>query len=1051
MMFSHRARLGIALILFLLLGVRPASAQESSEAGNAQYRAAAELQRDSQFELAVAAWNNFLTKNPEHVYAPQATLNLGICYLKSKQYDKALGTLHKVLEEFSDAPFRDAAYLYLGVTQFSLGRDGQRDQYLAAAKTLDALLRGYPESKYLAPALYYRAEVDYALGKKEAAANWYGRLVREFPKDRLLPDALYALGATQQELGNFRAAGITYDQFLAAAPGHPRAVEVMMRRGETFYSIGQYPQAVDWFAKAAGSKGFSMADQARFRQADCLTQLKRHGDAAELYASLVREFPNSPKVEEANLAAGKCYYLANEFAKSLDVLAKVIAGRGDALPEATHWSARSLLKQNQPTEAIALLEKTLSTAGGSPWEPQLRLDLADATYEMPKLRPIAVTLYAGVVKRFPQSSVADSALYMAAFTALEQGDFKESLVHAQEFFESYPSSDLLPDVAAVAAESELQLNQLEESQRRYQDLIARYPDHPDAPTWRLRRALILFMQKKYAETVGILQPIMARLPSRAAEAEAYYLMGSSLLQQGRLDDAAAALKASLKADANWRQADDAILVLADTLRQKGEIDQAVETIRHLIETFPKSPLLDQAHYWLAEFAYNAGDMAAARREYETAIRDWPKSKLAPHALFGLGWVQLTEKDYPAAEKTFDRLISEFPEDKIVPWARFARGTARQQLGKYAPAVDDVQAMLAANPSGKDKSDALYVLGLCQSGLKRNDEAVKTFETLLAEDPEYAGADKTLYELAWALKAAGKKDEAAKRFMELAARYADSPLAAESVYHAAEVKYDQKRFDEAAETYDAVIRKTSDAMLKEKALHKQAWCRFSQNQYDRARQAFADQRKTFPGGKLVADAAFMEGECLRKSDKWSEALAAYEHMLALPQKPLGEHFETLALLRAGQAAAQLNQWEKSDQLLARAAQASPDSPYLPDVLFERAQVQEKLGHLDEAAKLYAAVPAKTSREVAARAQFMLGQLLFRQKKHTEAIRTYYEVIYGGRDYPRWQADAVFEAARCFEELKKPDQAIKLYRELLEKYPDSEKAPEAKTRLETLGSG
>lgn len=1050
MRFSLRVRVGLAIAIATLAFCRPSAAQESSEAGNLQYRAAAELQRDGQFELAIAAWTNFLEKNPEHVYIPQATLNLGICYLKSKQYDKALATLQAVLDKYPDATFRDAAYLYLGVAQFSLGQDGQRNQHLAAAGTLDTLLRRYPETKYLAPALYYRAEADYALGKKEAAANWYARLIRDFPNDRLLPDALYALGATQQELGQFQAAGATYDRFLAVARGHARAIEVMMRRGETLFEMRQYEMAVPWFAKAADNKGFNLADHARMRQAACLVQLKRFAQAAEIYASIAREFPASSRIEEANLAAGKCYYQAGDWARSLEILSKVIAAQGPLFPEATHWAARSLLEQRKPAEAMALLEKTLAKAGGSDSEPDLRLDLADAAYEIPKLRDMAVTLYADVVRDFPQDEVADYALYMAAFAAQGQGDYKAALAYAEQFLKSYPKSDRIAHVVAVAAESDLQLGQLEDAQRRYQDLLARYPHHDDVPTWRLRRALILHMQKKYPQTIAALQPILPRLNSRAAQAEAYYLLGSSFLQQRRFDEAIEALKTSLRADANWRQADDTLLVLADAFRQTSQVDQATETIRHLIATFPKSPLLDQAHYWLAEFAYNKGDMATAATEYQKTIRDWPKSNLVPHALFGLGWTQLSEKNYAAAESTFDRLVTEFPDHSQVPWARFARGTARQQLGKFAPAVEDVEAVLATNPSGKEKSDALYVLGLCQAGLKQSDEAIKTFETLLTEDPQYAGADKARYELAWTLRNAGKVDEAAERFAELATQSPASPLAAESLYHAAELRYDKKQFDAAAAIYRDVAAKTADPTLKEKALHKLAWSYFNQNQFDRAQSAFADQQRAVPNGRLLADAAFMQGECLVKQGKHAEALAAYERMLAMPQKPLGEDFETLALLHAGQAAAQLKQWEKSNSLLARAAAASPASAYLPEILYEQGWAQENLGRLDEAAKLYGAVPGKTGREVAARAQFMLGELLFRQKKHSDAIRTFYEVIYGGYDYPRWQADATYEAARCFEVLGKKDQAAKLYRELIEKYPKSDKAASAKTRLDTLGS-
>ncbi|NLE39135.1 MAG: tetratricopeptide repeat protein, partial [Pirellulaceae bacterium] len=768
------------VLLSLICGELPA--QEPTAAVNQQYREAADLQRGNQFELAVAAWNDFLARNPDHPDVPVATLNLGICYLKSKQYDKALASLNRVIQKHPDHPFRDAALLYLGATQFSLGRAGQREQYAEAVKTLDTLLREFPKGRYLPQALYYRAECDYSLGDKQNAAKLYNRLVSEFPDNSLLPDALYALGVAQEELGQFQAAGATYDRFLKASPNHPLAIEVSMRRGETLFGIGQYQQAASWFAKAAARDDFRLADHALMRQAACLAQLRQYAKAADLYASLAKRFLNSSRIEEANLAAGKCYYLAENWDASRSVLSQIIAARGPSLPEATHWSARSLLKQGKPDEAIALLEKTLSEAGGSPLEAQLRLDLADATYETPKLRGISITLYADVAKKFPDNPVADSALYMAAFTALQLGDHASALSHAEQFFENHGSSSLLPDVVAIAAEAALQLNRLDEAQRRYEDLVGRYPNHPDVPTWQLRRGSILYMQKRYERVLDAIRPIVGRLRSPTAQAEAYYLLGGSLVEMQQFDAAIASIESSLRADPGGRQADGAMLVLADALRRKGDHAHARTIIGRLIATFPKSALLDQANYWLAELAYNDGDMPTAVEGYEAMLREWPKSRFVPDALIGLGWARLSEKQYADAQKAFDRLIAEFPEDDLVAQARFGRGTARQQLNQFEPAIEDIEAFLATKPSGKEKSDALYVLGLCRIGLGREEEAVAAFEALLAEDPKYPGADKTLYELAWALKSLDKPREAAQRFSELARMHPNSVLAAESLFH-----------------------------------------------------------------------------------------------------------------------------------------------------------------------------------------------------------------------------------------------------------------------------
>ena len=87
--------------------------------------------------------------------------------------------------------------------------------------------------------------------------------------------------------------------------------------------------------------------------------------------------------------------------------------------------------------------------------------------------------------------------------------------------------------------------------------------------------------------------------------------------------------------------------------------------------------------------------------------------------------------------------------------------------------------------------------------------------------------------------------------------------------------------------------------------------------------------------------------------------------------------------------------------------------------------------------------------------MMGEVFFTRKNYDEAIRNYFKVIYGYGDdkspapYKSWQANATYEAARCFEVKQNPQQAKKLYNELLSKYPDSDKTPSAKESLKRLG--
>ena len=76
--------------------------------------------------------------------------------------------------------------------------------------------------------------------------------------------------------------------------------------------------------------------------------------------------------------------------------------------------------------------------------------------------------------------------------------------------------------------------------------------------------------------------------------------------------------------------------------------------------------------------------------------------------------------------------------------------------------------------------------------------------------------------------------------------------------------------------------------------------------------------------------------------------------------------------------------------------------------------------------------------------MLGEIQFLKKDFTNAIRTFYKVIYGFED-AQLQADALFEAARCFESLGQKDKADSHFRQLIEKYPASDKVDAAKKKI------
>ena len=1019
-------------------------AKPRSEAAPRQFAAAAALQNREQFELAADEWAKFLATYPQDPRGDRAQHYLGICRLKNKQYAEALDAFNKVIANYPKFELLSSTYLHLGLTQYNLALAGQKELYPKAAETLAALAAKYPQGKELPQALYYQGEALYAQGQKAEAAKLYSQLVQKFPQDPLLPSALYALGVAQDELGQPALAGATYDAYLKQFAKQPLAAEVTLRRGETLVAQGQFEVAEKWFASVAGRQGFALADLALLRQADCLAELRKHAEAAALYAALPQKFPQSQYLAKANLAAGKCAYLAGRPAEARETLAKVLAAGGATAAEAAHWLARSLLKEGQPGEALKTIDGILPQAGASPFAVQLAMDKADALYDLPERRKESIPLYAALAQQHPQDPAAPEALYMAAFASLGAGDHASASNYAAQFLKQFADKPLAPDVLYVAAECDLQLKKYADAGKRYDELLQKYPQRPDAEVWKVRRGLALSLGKQPAEAIAALEAALPSLKSKASLAEAHYLIGASRNELRQYDAAAKSLAAALQADPQGPKADESLLALAIAERHTNRIGEAKSHLTQLLQQFPKTPIADEAHYQLAEYAFASGDWKTAAAEYKLVAEQFAASPLAPHAVFGLGWTQLSQLDHAGAAQTFDALLAKNPPADLLPRIRYGRALAREQLKQYAPAIEDLQAFLQAQPGAAERSDARYVLGLCQTGLKQPAEAAATFQALLKDDPQYVGADKALYELAWAFKALNQPAESIAAFARLAKEHPASPLAAESLYHLAEQAYAASDFKQAAVRYYEAMQRAGKSELGEKAAHKLGWSYYRQNDFEKAQQSFAYERTTFPAGALTADATFMEAESLFKQNKFAESLAVYADV----KNPPGKDFAALALLHAGQAEAKLKHWPQSLALLERAVKEHENSDYLPEMLYEQAWAKQNLGHAAQALPLYEEVTAKTDREVAARARFMIGEIYFEQKNHGEAIKNFFKVAYA-YSFPEWQANAHYEAGRCFEVLGKKDQAKKSYQEVVEKFAQSDKAALAKQRLEALG--
>ncbi|HEV7279545.1 MAG TPA: tetratricopeptide repeat protein [Pirellulaceae bacterium] len=1073
-------------------GQAPAAAklnEKSSPEGLAAFSRAAEFQNGGAFDLATEEWKKFLKNHPQDPLVPKATYYLAVSQISQNQLEEARKNLQALTTTYPKADLREDALLNLGWLEFSLAKtsaqpDAKATLFAEAAATLTRQLQEFPADKATKrdQALYFLAESLYLSGKKNEAVPYYRELVEKFPDSNLSADAAYALGVALEETKAYAEAEKVYATFLAKRPDHELAPEVTMRRGEALLQLGLAAQASDpeqakkqiaeadeLFAAAAAKPDYPSADYALFRQALAKASLGQFAEAGALYASVAEKYPQSPYAADAQLAAGQMFYRAENFDAAQKAFDAVLAAGGSGKAEAAHWNARILIRQNKFAEAASLAEKTLadSALGDSPFAASLALDRADALYEIPEQRAAAHDAYLAFVEKNPQHADAAQALYNAAFASFELKEYDRAEAEAKRFVQTFANHALVADVREIAAESQLLRGQYAAAAESFEKLTTDFADHAKTTAWQLRGATALYFDKKYDEALAAAQELTPELEEAGQKSEAQFLVGASQFHLKNYDAALKSLQASLAADAARPNSDEARLLLARTHLAKNAPAEALKELDAFFKAYPKSPLADQAHYRQGEAQTAAKAWDAAREAYGTVIEDYPQSPFVPFALYGAGWADLQAKRFGEATASFAALLKDRPDSTLTLDATLAKASAERQAGNPEAALDDLEAAMKSELPPQRQAQALHEKGLALQALNKPAEAAEAFAAALTAMPDYAAADAALYERAWALKAIPEQaEQSVAVFAELAEKHPDSPLAPEARFHVAEAKYAAKEFAAAAEGYAAALEGAKANELIEKATYKLGWSQYQAQNFAEAAASFASLAEKFPSGGFALDALFMLGESRFKLKEYEPALAAFRQAEEKVTPETDPKLTTLLYLHAGQAANQLKQYKEALELLANVTEERPNDEAAPQAFFETGRAQQGLSNLDQALAAYRVAAEKSRGVVGAEAQFLVGELLFAQKKHEEAFDEFRRALfgYGGESAPAevkvWHAKAAYEAARVRDVQASDAQgqtkqtlladALKYYRMVEEKYPDDSLAAAAKKRANEIAN-
>jgi TolA-binding protein len=1005
--------LGVVVVSVLAPGARGQTGAAPARGAAAPRRTVSEglnfangLFRERQYALAAEEYERFLRGTSTPAEAAEARYGLANARLFLSQYKEARRQFEEFLKAAPDHPNAPTAQFRVGETAYMLG------DLAAARAALEAFTAAHPGHRHLDTAWPYLGDVCFGLGDLAGARRAYEQALASYPDGRLADRARYGLGRTLAAQKETDAALKVLTE-LAEKGNASFADKARYQIGQAQLGAGRFAEAAAAFEALEGAAPKSpLIPEARLGRAEALARLDRRDEAEALLRPLIAEAPRS-------LAAGAAYALGV-----------------------------SHLERGRAAEARATFDDALKRFPGAANAPALLFRSAEAAQKEGQLDE-ARARFLRMAETYPKDPWADDALLQAASLALKARDTATARVLAASFPGRFPGNPLRADARLVEARAALDGGQPKDAIDLLNALLT--GDQPGPATAQAGRYYLGLAYRADGQTAKAAEILdaLATTPAAPIATDAQFLVGQAHVEAGRFAEAAGAMEKYLAQKPDGEVADHALAYLAIARAELGQADASRAALEGLAGRFPKSPALARTRLRLAETALARKQFAAAAELFAPATEaDDPTLK--PRALSGLGWSRLQDDKPAEAAEAFDALLKAFPDDPLAPEAALALGRARQEAGQTDEALAAYALVLDRHPKADQAAPAALARARLLVKADRPAEAAAAFERLLKDYPDspVEKRDALLAETGWALLDAGQAAEADVIFRRLLDEHADSPHAADARLILAETAFQEKHYDDVARLLEPLVAAGAkvEPRLAQPALYRLGRTQVERQDWPAATQTFARLVGEFPDGTFRREARFWKAEVAFQVGDAKAAEAEFAAVTDETGPGVPEAWVATARLRRLQCLVLLERWEEA---LAASEAPKADLPgpvQKAEVDYARGRALQGLARFDEARACYQEViEARKGGELAARAQLMRGETFFHQKDYREALREFLKVdiLY---DAPKWQALALLEAGKVYEQLDQWAEAAEIYEKLRSTFPADPTAEEAARRLD-----
>jgi TolA-binding protein len=940
-------------------------------------------------------------------------------------WNESVDSFKALIEKYPESLEASVGYFYLGESLMQL------EDFRNAYQAFQQYLVRHPQSELSDRATFRLAEAAYHLGNDSTAIRLMETFIQQNPEHPLLEFALPYLGEMRLRRVEPQLAAKVFEMTLQRHPDGRLAGRSIIGLARSYQLAGEVQKALNTYLIAANDENHPLAAEA--------------------------------DIQVAGIFLGKADY---ELARQHLMRALNRSSNPEQATEANYWLARVQLLEGDNAGALEILRLIIGKPAPVRIASKIYLDAALIAHQTGQSNQ-ALEWLDELTRKFPNSEIEDAALHLQieiAYVHPDESMRQRTGEFIDRFDKHFSDSPYQPGVLEKAGRYYYARQEYGRALAAFERLIKedRFIDASratsDRDNWLYLSALSQIGRRDYAAAETILGRINIATSSEEIRLLSQLALATARYGQKKYQAAIPGYQTFLDGNEKLPAVDNGQLLRARQeltlcFAETGLWKEANRSFKVLQKKYADLPVVNQTAEYMASLALKDGQSQAAVDILERVIVIDSDSKNLPFYLSSLGWLKYEAGERGQACELFHRLIEEYPDHELSGPAAMCLAKAFDEEKKHDRAAQ--QYGWVVRHFGTTEYGKIATLRRAHSLINTGDkqtysEAKRLLQKYLAFDANPASKDEALFQLGWVSAELGSLEESQLAFLRLLEECPTSKYRPDSVLRLAQTWISENQLDRASKQLEAIsdttllvpaLRNRKQFLLGEIASRQGRWSEVSTMMTEIMKDT--DQSAT------KVKAIYWLGEAAFRQGKFAEAEKHFRFIQANHHE-LSPELQPWIWLRLAQSLGQLETWQAAKQIAEDGIKRFPSFKSSFEFEFVIARGLEDKAMFSESRSIYEKVIASAtggSTETAAISQWRIGEMYFHQENYAEAIKAYY-LVDSNYSYQQWRSAALLQAGKCQEHLSNWEHAKKLYKRLVEQFPDSPHRQAADERIVRL---